>query len=61
MSKHAARITASNGSGFYALIVRIDYDGQESVIHGYPGRHFVSRKNAERSIAAHMKKRGLDS
>lgn len=57
MSKHQARITASNGS-FYALIVRIDRDGQENVIHGYKGRHFASRVAAERSTAAYIAKLG---
>ena len=55
MSKHEARIS-ENSNGFYALIVRIDRDGQESVIHGYKGRHFATRQAAEKSTAKHMDK-----
>jgi hypothetical protein len=53
MSKHEARIT-SEGSSFFALIVRIDRDGSEHVIHGYKGRHFKTRKTAERSTDKYM-------
>ena len=56
MSRHEARITGSNENGFYALIVRIDRDGQENVIHGYKGRTFTTRTAAEKSTAKYMKK-----
>ena len=56
MSKHQARITATAEGSFYALIVRIDRDGEESVIHGYKGRHFATRKAAEKSTAAYIAK-----
>lgn len=57
MSKYEARITASADGSCYALIVRIDgFDGEESVIHGYRGRHFASRKAAEKSTAAYIAK-----
>ena len=56
MSRHEARITGSNENGFYALIVRIDRDGQENVIHGYKGRTFTTRTAAENSTAKYMKK-----
>ena len=39
---------------FYALIVRVDKDGQESVIHGYKGRYFATEKAALRSIAKYI-------
>jgi len=58
MSKHEPRISGNEENGFYALIVRIDYDGQENVIYGY-ARHFASRKNAERSVNSYMKKHGM--
>jgi hypothetical protein len=58
MSKYQARIRKSDDS-FYALIVRVDSDGQESVIHGYKGKHFASVKAAEKSIAAYIKKNNL--
>ena len=53
--KYQARITQQNNS-FYALIVRIDADGFENVIHGYKGRHFASRKAAEKSTSNHISK-----
>ena len=53
---NAAKITAQNDGGFYALIVRTDRDGSEHVIHGYKGRFFASRKAAEKSIAAFIAK-----
>ncbi len=58
MSRHEPRITGTEANGFYALIVRIDRDGQENVIHGY-ARHFATRKNAERSVQRYMQKHGM--
>jgi hypothetical protein len=55
MSKYEARIRKT-GDNFYALIVRIDKDGEESVIHGYKGRHFSTMKAAEKSTAAYLAK-----
>ena len=48
MSKYEARIRKSDGS-FYALVVRIDRDGEENVTHGYKGRHFKTEKAAIKS------------
>ncbi len=45
MTKYEARIT-SQGDRFYALIVRIDYDGQENVINGF-SRFYKTRRAAE--------------
>lgn len=53
MSNYQARITKTDGS-FYALIVRIDRDGEENVIHGYKGRHFATVKAAEKSTATYL-------
>lgn len=53
---YKARITKSADQSFYALIVRVDSDGQENVIHGYKGRHFASLKAAEKSTAAYIAK-----
>lgn len=55
---HQARITKNADGSFYALIVRIDRDGQESVIHGYKGRHFSTIKAAEKSTASYIAKIG---
>jgi hypothetical protein len=56
MNQYQARISATADGSFYALIVRIDADGQENVIYGYKGRHFATRKAAEKSTSAHIAK-----
>lgn len=56
MSNHIAKISKNNEGSFYALIVRVDYDGEENVIHGYTGRHFKTRKAAERSTSNYITK-----
>lgn len=55
MNNYQARIKP-NADGFYALIVRIDCDGQESVIHGYKGRQFASFNAATKSTANYLAK-----
>lgn len=56
-NRYQTRITATADGSFYALIVRVDRDGEEQVIHGYRGRHFASLKAAQKSTAAHIAKR----
>ena len=58
---YESRISGNTENGFYALIVRIDYDGEESVIHGYKGRHLKTRKAAEKSTSNYIAKHGLNS
>lgn len=53
MSKYEARIS-KQGSEFYALIVRIDRDGEENVIHGYTGRFFKTLKAAQKSTSSYI-------
>lgn len=55
MSRYQARIT-HNAEGFFTLIVRVDYDGEEQVIHGYKSRYFKTRAAAEKSTAKHIEK-----
>ena len=56
-SQHEARIR-SNEYGYYALVVRVDFDGEEHVIYGYNARTFKTRKGAEKSIAKYFKNQG---
>jgi hypothetical protein len=56
MSNYQARITKTADGSFYALIVRIDRDGEENVIHGYKGRHFATVKAAQKSTDAYLAK-----
>jgi len=58
MSKHEPAITQENDGTFYALVVRIDRDGERRVIHGYKGRHFATRKAAEKSTTNYIAKMG---
>jgi len=57
---YKSRITESKENGFYALIVRVDLDGEENVIFGYKGRYLKTRKAAEKSTANYIKKEGLN-
>lgn len=54
-SRYQSRISKAD-TGYYALIVRVDNDGQEAVIHGYKGRHFVTKNAAEKSTATYLAK-----
>jgi hypothetical protein len=56
MNNYQARISKNADGDFYALVVRVDRDGQESVIHSYKGRHFATLKAAEKSTSAHIAK-----
>mgnify|MGYP003627770436 FL=1 len=58
--QYTARISENAGGEFYALIVRVDRDGEESVIHGYRGRHFKTRKAAEKSAVNYITKHELN-
>jgi len=58
MSNYQPRITKYSDGSAFALIVRVDRDGEENVIHGF-SRHFKTVANAERSVAAYMAKHGL--
>ncbi len=55
MSHYEARISQSDDE-YYALIVHIDRDGEESVIQGYRGRYFKTRLAAERSTSKYIAK-----
>lgn len=59
MSLHKAEISKEAEGSYFALIVRIDRDGQENVIRGYKPRHFKTRANAEKSTQNYMKKWSL--
>ncbi len=58
MSDYQPRISENDGS-FFTLIVRVDYDGSENVIHGYKSRYFKSMKAALKSTNNYIKKHDL--
>ena len=45
----------------YALIVRVDRDGSENVIHGYKGRYFKTMKAAIKSTTGYIAKHALNA
>jgi hypothetical protein len=55
MSQYESRIRNTT-EGFYSLIVRIDRDGEQNVIHGYKGRYFATEAAAQRSTARYIMK-----
>lgn len=54
------KISKNSEGSFYALIVRIDNDGETNVIHGYKGRHFKTEKAAIKSTNAYIAKHELN-
>lgn len=55
-AKYEAKVIGSQENGFYAFIVRIDRDGEQSVIKTYKGRHFANRSDAVRSAEKYILK-----
>lgn len=53
---YAARITKTSDNNFYALVVRVDRDGQESVDGTFKGRYFRTEKAAIKSTSLHIAK-----
>jgi len=58
MKRYQARVRKMNDA-YYALLVRIDKDGEEVVAHGYKGRYFATEAAARRSIDRHIAKHDL--
>jgi len=56
MSTYKAVISKDNEGSFYALIVRVDRDGESNVIHHYKGRHFKTEKAAIKSTSNYLAK-----
>ena len=60
MSKYEGRIRhQKSDNSFFAVIVRVDRDGEENVIHGYKGRYFSSEKAAQKSIDRYLTRHKL--
>lgn len=57
-NRYQPRITRDGTGDYYALIVRVDRDGAENVIHGYRGRHFKSYATALRSTDRYIEREG---
>ncbi len=55
MSKYEAKITESP-NGIYALVVRVDADGEINVISHYKGRYFSTVNAAKKSTAKYIEK-----
>ena len=59
-NRYQPRISEDSAGSFYALIVRVDYDGYEEVIYGYKGRHFKTLKAATKSTTNYIAKHNLN-
>lgn len=57
---YVSAISKDSEGSFYALILRIDSDGQKNVVHGYKGRHFKTLKSAENSTSNYITKYELN-
>ena len=55
MSTYKSNIR-KQGDSFYALVVRVDEDGQENVINHYKGRFFKTLSSAENSTQKYIAK-----
>jgi hypothetical protein len=56
----AVRQNGDHTADWYALVVRVDKDGSEHVIHGYKGRSFATEDKAIKSCENYIKKNGLN-
>jgi len=56
MSNYQPVIRKSNDGSFYALIVYVESDGEQRVIHGYNSRYFKTKKAALKSTNNHIAK-----
>lgn len=54
MSTYQPKIRKTQDGGFYAMVVRVDRDGQEQVVGHYKARHFASEAAAIRSVAKYI-------
>ena len=54
MNNYNAVITKDGEGAFYALVVRIERDGEKVVIGHYKGRHFKTEAAAVRSTTKYM-------
>jgi len=59
MSNYKAKITRDSEGRFFALVVRVDFDGQESVTNDYQCRHFKTEAAALRSTDRYIAKTNL--
>jgi len=53
---YKSAITKNADNRFFALVVRVDYDGEEFVCSTYTGRHFKTEKAAIKSTSAYIAK-----
>jgi hypothetical protein len=62
-TSYYAPAVRQNGEGgdWYALVVRVDKDGSNNVIHGYKGRTFATEAKAIKSCENYITKNGLNA
>ena len=52
---YTPNITKDSEGSFFALVVRVDYDGEQSVVNGF-SRHYKTKKAALKSANSFIKK-----
>ena len=53
---YQAKILQSPEGNFYAMVIRVDKDGEESVCGDYNSRYFKTEKAAIKSTSAYIAK-----
>jgi hypothetical protein len=53
---YQAKISKNSEGSFYAMVIRIDKDGEQSVCGDYNGRHFKTEKAAIKSTSTYIAK-----
>jgi len=59
MTRNESRVRGTVENGFVSMVVRIDRDGQESVIGTYKVKIHATRAAAEKSAAKYIAKAGM--
>lgn len=54
MARYEPRITHRSAGSVFAMVVRIDEDGEEAVDIGFKPRHFTTEKRAMQSIRRYL-------
>ena len=52
--RRQGRFTTNRDGSVYTLVVMPHADGFEQVCIGFKGKHYASRKNAERAVARYI-------
>ena len=54
--RYQGRYSTKQDGTVYTLVVMLDDNGFERVCNGFKGKHYASRKNAERAVARYIER-----